>query len=215
MRSDVLRRSAHPIVEKDIAVGCCFRLDQRDEALVPGGRSELVTVDVLVQHRSGVPVGRDLVQIEVARIALVCRHQKRPIVAGPPVEVGLQLRPRRQVSRAPVRILDEDVRQLIPTLIARIEEPLIGREIGQGEDRVRRRRGQRYSAHLCRLERRTHSKSPMRTTIRGFCPAEATTRRRGTACFDRNPQSGTSQVFGWLRRRPPARQTVPSIGTRR
>ena len=103
-----------------------------------------VTVDVLVQHRSSVPVGRDLVQIEVARIALVRRHQKRPIVAGPPVEVGLQLRPRRQVTCAPVRILDEDVRQLIPTLIARVEKPLIGREVGQGEDRVRGRRGQRY-----------------------------------------------------------------------
>ena len=103
---------------------------------------KVVALVVLEDHLPGVAVGLILVNVEEPLVALVAADEERRVVLGPAVERGFQPFPGRQVGDGALGVLDVDVVQLVPALVAGVEEALIVGEVAHSDDVVVGRGGE-------------------------------------------------------------------------
>src|SRR5688572_10685522 len=91
--------------------------------------AEIETGRVLVEQSARISVGRNLIQIEEALVTLVRGDEERLVVAGPAFKACFHLCARCQVAYRPVRIAHVDVSELVPSLVTRVQDTVVGRKV--------------------------------------------------------------------------------------
>src|SRR5690606_5365244 len=117
--------------------------DQGYIAAVGRHRGNFECLVVLEHQRTLVPLDRVAVEIEAGRVALVGQRVKRLPILGPAREQRLYFIPGREVARLARCFPDEQVVDLVTTLVSRKEDPFVVGKPGNGEYGIRRGRGER------------------------------------------------------------------------
>src|SRR5207245_3009980 len=121
--------------EIDVAVRRPVRLHERDPLAFGRDRGNVETRVVLVDEPAVAGLRVVAIEVEELRVTLVRLDPEGPPIRAPAVELRLQLLAGRQVPLLAVELPHVEVIQLVAALVARVEDTVVPRELG---DRVRR-----------------------------------------------------------------------------